>query len=51
MEKLLEQLNEALLNHCRPAAVAFHIYEILSEGGYNDETIHEISEALADIVA
>ena len=51
MEALLQQLHESLLTHGRPVQVAFHIYEILSEAGYNDELISEVSEALADIVA
>ncbi len=50
MENLLQQLQEALLNNGRPVNIAFHLYEILSEAGYDDELIHEVSEALADIV-
>lgn len=50
METLLQQLEETLLNHGRPVQVAFHLYEILSEAGYNDELILETAEALADIV-
>jgi hypothetical protein len=37
--------------HSRPVQIAFHIFEILSEAGYNDELIAEVSEALTDIVA
>jgi hypothetical protein len=51
LEKLLQQLQESLLTHGRPVQVAFHIFEVLSEAGYDDETIEEISAALADIVA
>ena len=51
MESLLQQLQESLLTHARPVQVAFHLYEILSEAGYNDEAIEEISEALTDIVS
>jgi hypothetical protein len=51
LEALLHQLHETLLMHGRPVQVAFHLYEILSEAGYSDELIEEISEALADIVA
>ncbi|MFA7405632.1 MAG: hypothetical protein WC007_16695 [Pelobacteraceae bacterium] len=51
MESLLQQLQESLLTHGRPALIAFHLYELLSEAGYNDELIEEVSAALADIVA
>lgn len=51
METLLQQLHESLLTHSRPVQVAFHLYEILSEAGYDDEMISEVTEALADIVA
>jgi hypothetical protein len=51
LEKLLEQLQELLLNHGRPTAVAFQVYELLSEAGYDDELVEEVSAALADIVA
>ncbi|MDD2273350.1 MAG: hypothetical protein PHP95_16255 [Desulfuromonadaceae bacterium] len=51
MEILLHQLQESLLAHGRPAQIAFHIFEILSEAGYNDELIEEVSAALTDIVA
>ncbi len=51
METLLQQLQESLLNHARPVQVAFHLYEILSEAGFDDDLITEVSEALTDIVA
>ena len=51
MEELLHQLHESLLTNRRPVEIAFHIYEILSEAGYDDETIEEISSSLLDIVA
>lgn len=51
METLLQQLQESLLTHGRPVQIAFHLYEILSEAGYNDELIEEVSAALTDIVA
>ncbi|MDD2851452.1 MAG: hypothetical protein PHY09_06050 [Desulfuromonadaceae bacterium] len=51
METLLLQLQESLLTHARPVQVAFHLYEILSNAGYDDELIHEVSDALADVVA
>lgn len=51
MEALLQQLQESLLTYARPVQVAFHLYEILSEAGYDDELINEVTEALADIVA
>jgi hypothetical protein len=51
LEKLLQQLQESLLTQSRPVQVAFHIYEILSEAGYDDELISEVSGALTDIVA
>lgn len=51
MDILLEQLKETLLNNGRPVEIAFHIYEILSEAGCNDDAIKEISSALTDIVA
>lgn len=51
METLLQQLQESLLTHGRPVQIAFYIFELLSESGYNDELIEEISAALADIVA
>jgi len=50
LETLLLQLQESLLTHCRPVQVAFHLYEILSEAGYDDNMISEVSEALTDIV-
>lgn len=50
MEALLQQLHESLLTHARPVEIAFHLYEILSEAGLDDELIQEVSEALADIV-
>lgn len=50
METLLHQLQESLLTHERPVQIAFHIYEILSYAGYDDELIEEVSAALADIV-
>ncbi len=51
METLLQQLEESLLTQSRPVQVAFHIYELLSKAGYDDESIQEVSEALSDIVA
>ncbi len=51
LETLLQQLQESLLTHCRPVQVAFHMYEILIEAGYDDEMIGEVSDAMADIVA
>ena len=51
METLLQQLQESLLTHSRAGQVAFHLYEILSESGYDDDLIMEIAEALSDIVA
>ena len=50
METLLQQLQESLFTHGRPVQIAFHIFEILSKAGYNDELIEEVSAALADIV-
>ncbi len=50
LETLLKQLQESLNNHGRPTAVAFHIYELLSEAGYDDAMIEEVSSALMDIV-
>jgi hypothetical protein len=35
----------------KESVVAFHIYEILSKAGYDDEMIEEVSLALTDIVA
>lgn len=51
LEVLLQQLQESLLTHGRPVQIAFHVYEILSEAGYSDEMISEVSEALTDIVS
>ena len=51
LESLLQQLQESLLTHSRPVQIAFHLYEILSEAGYDDDMISEVSESLADIVA
>ena len=50
MEALLHQLQESLLTHGRPVQIAFHLYDILSEAGYDGELIEEISAALTDIV-
>lgn len=47
----MDALQETLLNHGRPSAVAFHIYEMLSEAGYDDEEITEVASALEDIVS
>jgi len=51
LDKFFEQLKDALLNNGRPVEIAFHIYEILSEAGCDDDIIEEISSALADIVS
>lgn len=51
MEELLRAIEESLLNHSRPVQVAFHLYELLSEAGYDDEYIQEVANALEDIVA
>jgi len=51
LEALLLQLQESLLTHGRPVQIAFHIFELLSNAGYDDEFIEEVSEALSDIVA
>lgn len=51
MEALLLQLQESLLTQARPVQIAFHIYEILSNAGYDDEMVEDVSSALADIVA
>jgi hypothetical protein len=51
MEALLQQLEESLLTHGRPALVAFHFYEILSKAGYDDEEIADVASALEDIVS
>ena len=51
MEELLHKLQDVLLTNARPVYIAFHLYEILSEAGYNDELIEEVSSALTDIVA
>jgi DNA-directed RNA polymerase specialized sigma54-like protein len=51
LDTLLQQLQESLLTNARPAQVAFHIYELLNEAGYEDEQIEEVSAALTDIVA
>lgn len=50
MNELLEAIEEALLNNSRPVQIAFHIYELLSEAGYDDEYICEVATALEDIV-
>lgn len=47
----MDKLQEALLDHGRPNALAFHIYEMLSEAGYDDEEISEVASALEDIVS
>ncbi len=51
LETLLLQLQESLLTHGRSVQIAFHIFEILSSAGCDDEFIEEVSEALSDIVA
>ncbi|MDD2541209.1 MAG: hypothetical protein PHH28_09230 [Desulfuromonadaceae bacterium] len=51
MDSLFQQLQESLLTHARPVQIAFHIFEILSNAGYDDELIAEVSSALTDIVA
>ena len=51
MDLYLDAIEEDLLNHSRPIQVAFHIYELLSEAGYDDEYIHEVASALEDIVS
>jgi hypothetical protein len=47
----MDILQESLLNHARPSLIAFHIYELLSNAGYDDEGISEIATALEDIVS
>jgi len=51
MDDLLHAIEEALLNHSRPTQVAFHIFELLSSAGYDDEYISEVASALDDIVS
>ena len=51
MDELLRAIEEDLLNHSRPTQIAFHIYELLSEAGCNDEYIQEVASALEDIVS
>jgi DNA-directed RNA polymerase specialized sigma54-like protein len=50
MEALLQAIHESLLNHDRPVAIAFHIYELLDNAGYHDDDIQEVAAALEDIV-
>lgn len=51
MDEILHVIEESLLNHSRPSQVAFHFYELLSNAGYSDEDILEVSSALEDIVS
>ena len=51
MNELLSALEASLLNHNRPVQVAFNLYEILSDAGYDDEYIQEVAAALEDIVS
>ena len=50
MDELLRAIEESLLNHSRPVQVAFHLFELLSEAGYDDKYIGEVAAALEDIV-
>jgi len=51
MNKLLLTIEESLLNHSKPAHVAFQLYELLSESGCDDEYIQEVAAALEDVVS
>ena len=47
----METLQVSLLDHARPALIAFQLYEMLSSVGYEDKEISEVAAALKDIVS
>jgi hypothetical protein len=51
IEPLLTELEESLSIHDRTVKVGFMLYELLSKAGYDDEEIHEVANAMVDIVS
>lgn len=45
------ELEESLILHDRTAKIAFMMYELLAATGYDDEEIHEVADAMGDIVS
>jgi hypothetical protein len=51
IEPLLGEIAESLAVHDRTVKVGFMLYELLSKAGYDDEEIHEVADAIVDIVS
>lgn len=51
MEPLLSELEESLSTHDRSVKIGFMLYELLAKAGYDDEEIHEVADAMVDIVS
>lgn len=51
IEPLLGELGESLSVHDRTVKIGFMLYELLSKSGYDDEEIHEVADAMVDIVS
>lgn len=51
IEPLLGEIAESLSVHDRTVKVGFMFYELLSKAGYDDEEIHEVADAMIDIVS
>lgn len=47
----MEAVQVSLLDHARPALIAFQLYEMLNGAGYEDKEILEVAAALRDIVS
>jgi hypothetical protein len=50
IEPLLGEIAESLGVHDRTVKVGFMLYELLSKAGYDDDEIHEVADAMIDIV-
>jgi hypothetical protein len=51
IEPLLSELEESLSTHDRTVKIGFMLYELLSKAGYDDDEIHEVADAMVDIVS
>jgi hypothetical protein len=51
LEPLLGEISESLGVHDRTVKIGFMLYELLNKAGYDDEEIHEVADAMVDIVS
>lgn len=51
LEPFLNELEEALSTHERTVKIGFMLYELLTKAGYDDDQIHEVADAMVDIVS